>query len=67
MSLDLRLPIGLLFTLLGLILILYGLFSDPALYEASLGININTWWGVVMAGFGGIMLALAWRAGGRAA
>jgi hypothetical protein len=63
MSLDLRLPIGLLFTLLGLLLIAYGLVSDPALYQASLGININAWWGVVMTAFGGLMLGLAWRAG----
>ena len=67
MSLDLRLPIGLLFTLLGLILMAYGLASDPAIYQSSLGVNINAWWGLVMTVFGGIMLALAWRAGRRAA
>jgi hypothetical protein len=61
MSLDLRLPIGLLFTLLGAILLVYGLVSDPAIYETSLGVNINAWWGVVMAAFGGLMLGLAWR------
>jgi hypothetical protein len=60
---DLRLPIGLLFTLLGLLLIVYGFVSDPAIYQASLGININAWWGVAMAAFGGLMLGLAWRAG----
>jgi hypothetical protein len=63
MSLDLRLPIGLLFTLLGVLLLLYGLVSDPTIYQASLGININAWWGVVMTAFGGVMLGLAWRAG----
>ncbi len=63
MSLDLRLPIGLLFTLLGLLLFAYGLVSDPALYQASLGINVNAWWGVGMAAFGALMLGLAWRAG----
>lgn len=61
MSLDLRLPIGLLFTLLGVLLLVYGLVSDPAIYEASLGLNVNVGWGLVMAAFGGIMLALAWR------
>jgi len=63
MSLDLRLPIGLLFTLLGVLLLLYGAVSDPAIYQASLGINVNAWWGVVMTAFGGLMLGLAWRAG----
>jgi hypothetical protein len=67
MSLDLRLPIGLLFVLLGLLLLLYGLVSDPALYQASLGININTWWGIVMTAFGGVMLGMALRAGRRGA
>ena len=62
MSLDLRLPIGLLFVLLGLLLLVYGMVSDPALYQASLGININAWWGVVMTAFGALMLGMALRA-----
>ncbi len=62
MSLDLRLPIGLLFTLLGVLLLLYGFVSDPVIYETSLGINVNAWWGVVMTAFGALMLGLAWRA-----
>ena len=41
MGLDLRLPIGALFTALGLVLIIYGAISDPAIYVRSLGININ--------------------------
>jgi hypothetical protein len=61
MSLDLRLPIGLLFLLLGVLLLLYGAVSDPALYQASLGVNVNVWWGLVMAAFGGLMLGLSWR------
>ncbi len=65
MSLDLRLPIGLLFTLLGLLLLVYGFLSDRALYEASLGINVNAWWGLVMLLFGAVMLALARRAARR--
>jgi hypothetical protein len=63
-SLDLRIPIGLLFSLLGVLLVAYGLIGDPAVYQASLGINVNLWWGVVMLAFGGVMLASAW-AGGR--
>ena len=66
-SLDVRAPIGLLFAALGVLLIVYGVSSDPAIYEASLGINVNLWWGLVMAAFGAGMLALAWRAAGRRA
>jgi hypothetical protein len=60
MSLDLRIPIGLLFGLLGALLALYGLFSDPAIYQTSLGINVNLWWGLVLALFGAVMLGSAW-------
>lgn len=60
MSFDIRLPIGLLFVALGLLLAGYGLFSDPAVYRThSLGVNINEIWGAVMALFGAIMLGLA--------
>ena len=62
MSLDLRVPIGLLFGLLGALLALYGLFSDPAIYQASLGINVNLWWGLVLVLFGSAMLGTAWLA-----
>ncbi|MGC8641391.1 MAG: hypothetical protein ACP5XB_16120 [Isosphaeraceae bacterium] len=59
MDLDIRLPIGLLFTLLGGLLVLYGLathFSQPAMYQRSLEINVNLWWGLTMLVFGGIMI-----------
>ena len=60
MSFDIRLPIGTLFLALGLLLVAYGLHSDPAIYRAhSLGVNINLAWGGVMAAFGTIMLGLA--------
>jgi hypothetical protein len=65
MSLDVRIPIGLLFASLGALLTIYGVLSDPAIYQVSLGINVNLWWGLVMMGFGGVMLTLAWRAAGR--
>jgi hypothetical protein len=60
MSLDLRVPIGLLFAALGALLAVYGLVSDPAIYQASPGINVNLWWGVVLVLFGGAMLGSAW-------
>ena len=62
MKLDLRLPIGLMFTIIGVLLTVFGLVSDSAIYERSLGINVNLWWGLVLLVFGGFMLALALRA-----
>ena len=61
-GLDIRIPIGGMFALFGAIITIFGLFSDPAIYERSLGININFWWGLVMFAFGAFMLIMAWRA-----
>lgn len=59
-QLDVRLPMGLLFLALGLILVGYGLTSDAAIYaKHSLGQNVNLTWGVIFALFGGLMLWLA--------
>ena len=62
MTLDLRLPIGLMFAIFGVMLVIYGLVSDTAIYARSLGINVNLWWGVVLLAFGLAMLGLALRA-----
>ena len=59
---DLRLPIGSLFLLFGSIVGIWGIFTPRSLYKASLGININADWGVVMVVFGVAMLAFALRA-----
>lgn len=61
--LDIRLPIGGLFAVLGLLLAGYGIATgaDATHYARSLGVNINLWWGLVMLGFGGLMLAAASR------
>jgi sulfite exporter TauE/SafE len=58
MGLDLRLPIGLYFTILGVMLGAYGLFtgSNEAMYKRSLDMNINLIWGVVLLAFGLTML-----------
>ena len=61
MGLDIRMPIGWLFVVYGMLLVGYGAFGDTAIYERSLGVNINAGWGVVMLVFGAIMLALARR------
>jgi hypothetical protein len=63
MGLDIRLPIGGLFTVVGIMLASYGALADGAIYQASLGINVNLRWGLVMLGFGLIMVAFGWRAG----
>jgi len=60
MQLDLRLPIGLMFGVLGLLLAGYGLMSDPAVYDVSLGINVNMWTGLGMLAFAAVMLGGAW-------
>jgi hypothetical protein len=63
MGLDLRLPIGMMFSLLGAILAIYGLATNSdAMYLVSLGININLIWGGVLFVFGVVMLVFALRA-----
>jgi protein-S-isoprenylcysteine O-methyltransferase Ste14 len=62
MGLDIRIPLGSLFAILGLLLAGYGLLSNPAIYQRSLGVDINLWWGIVLLAFGLAMLGLAWRA-----
>ena len=49
MGLDLRLPIGIMFSLVG------------ETYRCSLNININLWWGLVLLVFGVLMYVAAWR------
>jgi hypothetical protein len=64
MRLDIRLPIGLLFAILGGLLAVFGLvtgFTSGALYDRSLGININLWWGLVMLAFGIVMIVAGRR------
>jgi len=61
MNLDLRLPIGLLFTIYGALFVVFGLTSDNAIYARSLGINVNLWWGLVLLVFGMTLLAFSLR------
>ena len=62
-QLDVRLPMGLLFLLLGLILVSYGFAADPAIYAThSLGQNVNVTWGAIFTLFGVAMLTLAAKA-----
>jgi len=62
MLFDIRLPIGFIFTIFGVIVSLYGLLSHQNIYDShSLGININVWWGLVMFIFGTSFLIFAFR------
>ena len=65
MKLDLRLPIGLMFSIIGVLLAVFGFASDPAIYQRSLGFNVNLWWGLVLIVFGLVMLWLVKRDTGR--
>lgn len=60
MNLDIRIPIGLLFLIIGLLLLIFGGLSDTAIYQRSLGINVNVLWGAVLAVFSLAMLGSAW-------
>jgi hypothetical protein len=62
MGLDIRLPIGIIFTLYGLILMVFGLLTDPAIFERSLSVNVDLGWGAAMLVFGLFMGGLALRA-----
>ena len=56
MGLDIRLPIGMMFALIGVVLALFGLLSDDAVYQRSLGYNVNLWWGLILFVFGLVFL-----------
>ena len=58
MRLDIRLPIGLLFSILGLLLFLFGAFGPKDVYAHSLGYNVNLVWGLVLLVFGVFMLVM---------
>ncbi|MEI7662051.1 MAG: hypothetical protein WCK34_07635 [Bacteroidota bacterium] len=63
MGIDIKFPIGLMFTILGLLLSVFGFITngDNVMYARSLGVNVNIWSGVGMLSFGLIMLFFAWR------
>lgn len=58
---DIRIPIGLMFSILGVLITGYGIvtLSNSEMYQKSLGINVNIIMGVLMLVFGLIMLFLA--------
>ena len=59
-GMDVRLPIGILFTGIGALLILAGLITSAAdLRLATVGFNINLAWGAVLLVFGLAAIALS--------
>ncbi len=61
MGMDIRLPIGGLFSILGVMLVVYGVITrgSEMYVTKSEGINVNIWWGLVMLAFGLVMLAMS--------
>jgi hypothetical protein len=61
MGLDIKIPIGLMFTILGILLTIHGLITsgDTEIYSQSLNININLWTGLTMLVIGIFLLATA--------
>jgi hypothetical protein len=61
MGLDIRWPIGLMFSIIGTILLIHGIAtgSDDEMLRRSLGMNVNLVWGIVLLVFGLLMLLSA--------
>jgi hypothetical protein len=65
-ALDLRIPIGGLFTVLGVLVGGYGIATNgDAIYARSMSININLWWGIVMLICGALALTMGLRSSRR--
>lgn len=59
---DIRFPIGALFSILGVILVIYGIATNQSdTYSPSLGMNVNLWTGIGMLLFGSWFLIMAYR------
>ncbi len=63
MGLDIRWPIGLMFSLVGLLMAIFGFATknDSEMYARSLDINVNLIWGIILLLFGAFMLIMAMR------
>jgi cytochrome c biogenesis protein CcdA len=60
---DIRIPIGLMFSIMGVLISGFGIFttSNTEMYQKSLGINVNIIMGIIMLTFGLIMLYFSFR------
>ena len=61
MNIDIRVPLGMLFAILGVLLAGYGIASDSSIYQRSLGYNVNLVWGLVLLVAGLLTIWLARR------
>lgn len=62
MGLDIRWPIGLMFSIVGALMLVYGLMTGSTeIYQRSLNINVNLYWGLLLLIFGSLMVLAAWR------
>jgi hypothetical protein len=59
---DLRRPTGILFSILGVILALYGLINPDVQAPLEPGIAVNVYCGFMLLIFGGCLLWLSFRA-----
>jgi hypothetical protein len=60
---DIRIPIGLMFSIIGILISVFGFstMANTGMYQKSLGINVNIVMGIFMLVFGLIMLYFARR------
>jgi multisubunit Na+/H+ antiporter MnhG subunit len=63
MGLDIRIPLGLIFLLIGGLMTIYGFVTRNAtdIYQKSMGVNLNLTWGLIMFFFGLVMFYLGRR------
>jgi len=67
MNLDLRIPMGMMFSMAGAVLLAFGVATRnrPDFYTRCFGMNPNLWWGIVVLAFGLIVVGLGRRGQGR--
>jgi hypothetical protein len=61
MGLDVRVPVGLMLGIMGVLLVGYGVLGDQSIYARSLGLNVNAIWGSVLIVVAAALLILAAR------
>ena len=63
MGLDIRIPLGLIFLLIGGLMTIYGFVTRNAadIYQKSMGVNLNLTWGLIMFVFGLVMFYMGRR------
>ena len=65
MGIDIRTPIGLMFAIIGGLLVIYGMMTPPEMYARSLNTNVNLYWGLVLLVVGITFMLLARRRAAR--